>query len=95
VHVQDDGLVHDLLVLSAYLVRQLLDRRLHLQEITKFLSWQLLEKGMRSLQTVVVDHSNLQGSTGYHALLYNQNTLPLGRKSMPTICSMRLLLPEL
>ena len=43
----------------------------------------------------IIGHSNLQRTTSDNALNIKMDTLPLGRKSRPTICSMRLLLPEL
>lgn len=44
---------------------------------------------------LIISHSDLQWPTGDDSLNVNKYTVPLGRKSRPTICWMRLLFPEL
>lgn len=94
-HIQDDSLVHDLLILAAYAICQVFYCCFHLRKVCKSLPRQLLEEGYRGCEWVVVEHTDLKRTTCDYALHKWIATLPRGRKSRPTICSIRLLLPEL
>ena len=68
VHVQDDGLIDDLLVLPAYFVGQFLDGILDLEEIGELLAGQFLKEGMRALESVIIDHPYLKRPPRDHTL---------------------------